>query len=619
MNPDGAGRPTTPGPAAGFRRLRGWHPRLRARIGLFILLAGLISGAVMLGFIYVIGTATLKSTIGRSFQELASTTAANVDTLFAHHIEEARLLASAHSVLSLVEESNAFYGTDPPEDVHRRIADIDERWRNAQGVDAFSLEIRGNRATAYLQEFAAQAPDPALFQAILVTNAYGALVAAVGDPPGYAYGKTAWWRRAFHDGQGRLFVGGVEHDPERGTDVLVIAIPIVQGERAVGVLSMIHSADLLLRGVTSAKIGNTDHTMIVTQDGRVVFCPAVPPDRHALSPDLIATVTQADKGWAATTHDAHFPGREALNGHAPIPMTQAIGPENFGGRGWYVFTSQNPAETYAPVYTLLRWTAVAGLAGAVIFSLLGLLIARRIVRPIQALQTGAELIGQGNLNHRIEITTGDEIEELARQFNKMAHKLKLFYIGLEENVKEKNWKLEHQNKELSILYSIAATLNQALPLKDLLDETLKKMLDVMEADGGIIWMAQPPQGSSPITATKLPALSPGQMSSLIELIHHISLAVRERGEVWAAENLAVDGRLDHLRSSDPGFISLAGIPLTSRDHVLGILFLLYRDIRALTSREEKLLGSVGSQIGVTIEHTALAVDTRGSASGSLEM
>jgi nitrate/nitrite-specific signal transduction histidine kinase len=253
---------------------------------------------------------------------------------------------------------------------------------------------------------------------------------------------------------------------------------------------------------------------------------------------------------------------------------------------------------------------VAGLVGILIFVLLGHLTAGRIVRPIQVLQTGAELIGQGNLNHRIEIATGDEIEDLANQFNKMAHKLKLFYIGLEENVKEKSWKIEHQNKELSILYSIAATLNQALPIRELLDLTLNKMLDVMEADGGIIWMAQPPAGSSPITATKLPTLSPAQMSSLIELIHHISLQVRQTGELWATENLAVDGRLEAVRSTDPGFVSLAGIPLTSRDHVLGILFLLYRDIRALTSREEKLLASVGSQIGVTIEHTALAAQGR---------
>jgi two-component system, NarL family, nitrate/nitrite sensor histidine kinase NarX len=173
-------------------------------------------------------------------------------------------------------------------------------------------------------------------------------------------------------------------------------------------------------------------------------------------------------------------------------------------------------------------------------------------------------------------------------------------------VKEKTWKIEHQNKELSILYAIAATLNQSFPIRDLLDQTLQKLLDVMEADGGLIWMAQPPSGSSPITATKLPTLSPAQMSSLIELIHHISLQIRRTGELWATENLSVDDRIDSVRSGDPGFISLVGIPLRSRDHVLGILFLLYRDIRALTSREEKLLGSVGTQIGVTIEHSTAA-------------
>jgi GAF domain-containing protein len=40
---------------------------------------------------------------------------------------------------------------------------------------------------------------------------------------------------------------------------------------------------------------------------------------------------------------------------------------------------------------------------------------------------------------------------------------------------------------------------------------------------------------------------------------------------------------------------------------------LYREIRALTSREEKLLVSVGAQLGVTIEHSALTAQTRGDS------
>ncbi|HET8761086.1 MAG TPA: HAMP domain-containing protein, partial [Nitrospiria bacterium] len=539
-------------------------------------------------------------------QELATSTSANIDTLFSHHSEEARLLASIQSVLTVVEESNAFFGSDPPETVHARIRDIDERWRTAKGVDAFFLEIQGNRATASLKEFVAQTPNPELYQAILVTNLYGALVAAAGNTTRYDYGQTSWWTHAYHEGAGRLFISGGETPPGGDAAVIVIATPIIKNGRAIGVLALIQRADPLLRGAASAKIGKTDHTMILAKDGTVLFCPIAPAQSHSLTPAHIAAVTQDQAGWVATRDDVHFPGREALNGHAPVAITQRLGADNFGGQPWYIVTSQDPAESYASIYTLLRWIGLAGVTGTAIFVLLGLLIARRIVQPIQTLQAGAELIGQGNLNHRIEISTGDEIEDLANQFNKMAHKLKLFYIGLEENVKEKSWKIEHQNKELSILYAIAATLNQALPIRDLLDQTLNKMLDVMEADGGLIWMAQPPSGSSPITATKLPTLSPAQMSSLIELIHHISLQIRRNGELWATENLAVDDRIESVRSSDPGFISLVGIPLNAHDHVLGILFLLYRDIRALTSREEKLLTSVGSQIGITIEHSAAA-------------
>ncbi len=583
-----------------------WRPRLKARLGLFILTAGVLSGVVTLGVIYFLGTATLKSAIGRSFEELASSTASNIDTLFTHHIDEARLLASVQSVLTVVEESNAFFSSDPIEDIRSRIREIDDRWRTAQGVDAFLLEIQGNRATASLKEFVAQTPDPQLYQAILVTNVHGALVAAAGQPTRYDYSATPWWMHAFQNGEGRVFISGVETPPGADAPLIVIATPIIKNQQAIGVLALVERADSLLRSVASARIGKTDHTMIVTADGAVVFCPIAPAQSHTLSSAYLTAVTENQKGWIATRADVHFSGREALNGHAPVELTQRLGAENFGGRPWYVVTSQDPAESYAPIYTLLRWIGMAGVAGTLIFVLMGALIARRIVRPIQTLQEGADLIGQGNLNHRIQVSTGDEIEDLANQFNKMAHKLKLFYIGLEENVKEKTWKIEHQNKELSILYAIAATLNQSLPIRDLLDQTLQKMLDVMEADGGLIWMAQPPSGSSPITATKLPTLSPAQMNSLIELIHHLSLQVRRSGDLWATENLAVDDRVESVRSSDPGFISLVGIPLKSRDHVLGILFLLYRDIRALTSREEKLLGSVGSQIGVTIEHSAAA-------------
>jgi nitrate/nitrite-specific signal transduction histidine kinase len=58
-----------------------------------------------------------------------------------------------------------------------------------------------------------------------------------------------------------------------------------------------------------------------------------------------------------------------------------------------------------------------------------------LIRSIKKLQNGAEIIAGGNLDHRIDIHTGDEIEQLAKSFNIMGEKLKGFYTALEDNVR----------------------------------------------------------------------------------------------------------------------------------------------------------------------------------------
>jgi nitrogen fixation/metabolism regulation signal transduction histidine kinase len=49
--------------------------------------------------------------------------------------------------------------------------------------------------------------------------------------------------------------------------------------------------------------------------------------------------------------------------------------------------------------------------------LAGLVLARKMVGPIQALRAGAARIGSGDLSQRISVKTGDELEGLADQFN----------------------------------------------------------------------------------------------------------------------------------------------------------------------------------------------------------
>ncbi len=75
--------------------------------------------------------------------------------------------------------------------------------------------------------------------------------------------------------------------------------------------------------------------------------------------------------------------------------------------------------------------------------------ANSITIPIRKLYSGAEIIGRGNLDHRLDIKTGDEIQELAEGFNNMAGELKELYTNLENKVKKRTSELAEANEALA--------------------------------------------------------------------------------------------------------------------------------------------------------------------------
>ena len=116
-------------------------------------------------------------------------------------------------------------------------------------------------------------------------------------------------------------------------------------------------------------------------------------------------------------------GREVLTASAPI-----------GTLGWLVFVDVPLSEALQPVYAVLYRTMIV-LAGGLLFAALaGIWFARRMVVPIRALATGAARIGGGDLDHRIDIRSGDEVQSLADSFNEMGGRLKEYYAGLEQKV-----------------------------------------------------------------------------------------------------------------------------------------------------------------------------------------
>ena len=86
-------------------------------------------------------------------------------------------------------------------------------------------------------------------------------------------------------------------------------------------------------------------------------------------------------------------------------------------------------------------------AGLLVSMVASFFVARALVRPLQALQEGAARVGAGELDRRIEVRTGDELEGLAEQFNQHERAAAESYAGLERKVEQRTAELTESLKQ----------------------------------------------------------------------------------------------------------------------------------------------------------------------------
>ena len=84
---------------------------------------------------------------------------------------------------------------------------------------------------------------------------------------------------------------------------------------------------------------------------------------------------------------------------------------------------QNSAADRAFLRRHLLFVVAVGLAGLVLALLLSWWLTRRWLAPIERLARGAQQVAQGKLSARVDVERGDELGQLATQFNDMAQRL----------------------------------------------------------------------------------------------------------------------------------------------------------------------------------------------------
>ncbi len=233
----------------------------------------------------------------------------------------------------------------------------------------------------------------------------------------------------------------------RALDAKGLAAEVVDGKA--GPLLVLHypfSKDVFarvvvpLRGiaerVAEERVGGTGFGVLVDSRGRAL----AEPEGHALSAVQNWAITRA----ALTGHTigssefADEAGRAYVGAYAPVPVI-----------GGAVLIMQSRDEAYVAAAEARR-AAVAAVAVVILGSLLAAaLLARLLTAPVLKLTRAADAVARGDFEARVDISTGDELQELAETFNAMTARLRQYSLLQVDRL------IAEQRKTEAILFSIA--------------------------------------------------------------------------------------------------------------------------------------------------------------------
>jgi signal transduction histidine kinase/CheY-like chemotaxis protein len=483
---------------------------------------------------------------------------------------------------------------------------------SVQSILFRSMAIQQQQLHAILASY------PDLFQELAVVDAEGDELARVSPAHDYGLDELRSWagQPAFQQAiRGDVYVA----DQTRlragsGIPSVVVAVPIV-GAASRGALIADVSIEGMWNAVARVDVGQTGYAYIVDRNTGSIIAHSEPArylQYEGQSLDHVPIVRQIMAGqiMAGQTVTHQYPGLQG----APVVGADALVP----GTGWSLVVELPTQEALAGLRNSLYLLAALIVAGVLAAASLGLVVPRRAVRPLLALQEGARQIGAGRLDHTIDVHTGDEIEDLARSFNQMAASLQASRAQLESRVEERTAELaaaSRRDRRRAVQLEASADVAHAITSIQDQDKLLPQVTQLISERFGWYHVGIFLLDDAGQFAVLRAANSPGgqRMLSRRHRLRVGAQGIVGRVTATGEPRIALDVGADAIYFDNPDLPatrSEMALPLRVGERIIGALDVQSTSAAAYDDEDVALLTSLADQVAIAISNALLFQETQ---------
>jgi len=288
--------------------------------------------------------------------------------------------------------------------------------------------------------------------------------------------KRSWYKKAVNSGK----IGWTDLYISASEEILMVTCfkPVYdRNKRLIGVIGVDVTLLALNEKIISTQIGDHGYALLIDKKGKVIAHPKLTKGEQKWDE------TFKTENWLESNNEelkkigqdmvkgkggiqlCFYDGGNKFIAYAPLkttnwsigivmPVDEIIKPAQ-NTKNKIISVSKDARKHIQKYLTKLQQVSIYLFVGMIIIiTIVAIKLSKTITKPILALNNGAQIIGRGKLEHRLQIETGDELQDLANAFNKMAEDLIIYIKDLQETTAAK----EKIESELQIATEIQASM-----------------------------------------------------------------------------------------------------------------------------------------------------------------